>query len=162
VGAVHRILSAARAELGYSPGPNGWTKFGQWYADHIAHDQGFANQAWCDMFMAWCAHKAGVASQVGQFAYTPYHATWFNHRHHWHKQPHVGAIVFFDFGPKPPPTADRKTRISLIDHVGLVEWVKNDGSIVVLEGNAGYPPKVRRTRYSGFIVGYGYPGYPTA
>jgi hypothetical protein len=153
VGAVHRILSAARAELGYppEPHPHGWTKFGQWYADHIAHDQGFATAAWCDMWLSWCAHKAGVASQVGQFAATMSHAAWFRHRHHWHTQPHVGAIVFFNFPGHNP-----------IDHVGLVEWVRNDGSIVVLEGNAGSPSKVRRTPYSSFIVGYGYPGYPPA
>jgi hypothetical protein len=153
VGAVHRILSAARAELDYSPKPDGWTKFGQWYADHIAHDQAFATAAWCDMFVSWCAHKAGVASQVGQFAATMSHAAWFHQHHHWHTQPHVGAIVFFNFPDEPNP----------IDHIGLVEWVRNDGSLVVLEGNAlGKTPgyKVRRTNYSSFIVGYGYPGYP--
>ena len=151
MGAVHRILSAARAELGYSPEPDGRTKFGQWYADKIAHDQGFAGAAWCDMFVSWCAHKAGVAGQVGQFAATMNHAAWFHHRHHWHTQPHVGAIVFFNFPDEPDP----------IDHVGLVEWVRNDGSIIVLEGNAGPAPgKVLRTNYSSFVAGYGYPGYP--
>jgi CHAP domain len=152
VGAVHRILSAARSELGYSPEPDGRTKFGAWYARAIAHgDQYFVTAPWCDMFVSWCAHKAGVASQVGQFAATMSHAAWFRHRHHWHTQPHVGAIVFFNFPGHNP-----------IDHVGLVEWVRNDGSIVVLEGNAGSPSKVRRTPYSSFIVGYGYPGYPPA
>jgi hypothetical protein len=157
VSAVHRILSLARAELGYTPGPHGWTKFGDWYARTIAHDPAFARYPWCDMFVSWCAHKAGVASQVGQFAATTYHATWFNHRHHWKKIPHVGAVVFFDWGGS--------HLISRIDHVGLVEQVNNDGSIFVLEGNAlGKDPgyKVRRTRYSSFIAGYGYPGYPTA
>jgi surface antigen len=69
----------------------------------------------------------------------------------------VSAVVFFDWGGS--------HKISQIDHVGLVERVGSDGSIVVLEGNAAGPDpgfKVRRTRYRGLIAGYGYPGYPTA
>ncbi len=153
--AVSRILSVARAELGYTPGPNGWTKFGDWYARTIAENQSFATAAWCDMFVSWCAHQAGVASQVGQFAYTPYHATFFNNHSRWMGTPRVGAVVFFDWGGSHV--------ISNIDHVALVEQVGNDGSIVVLEGNALGPDgtyKVRRTRYHGFIAGYGYPNYP--
>jgi CHAP domain len=157
VSAVHRILSVARAELGYTPGPHGWTKFGAWYARAIANDnQYFVRAPWCDMFVSWCAHKAGVANQVGQFAATTFHATWFNDRHRWRHAPHVGAVVFFDWGGT--------HKISQIDHVGLVESVNHDnGSITVLEGNALGPDpgyKVRRTTYFSFIAGYGYPGYP--
>jgi len=156
VSAVSHILSVARAELGYTPGPHGGTKFGDWYARTIAKDQGFARAAWCDMFVSWCAHKAGVGDQVGQFAFTPYHATFFNRHGRWKKTPRVGALVFFDW--------DGSHKISQIDHVALVERVGNDGSIVVLEGNASGPggPKVRRTRYNGFIAGYGCPNYPAA
>jgi CHAP domain/Putative peptidoglycan binding domain len=150
--AVSRILSVARAELGYAPKPSGWTKFGDWYAKTIAKDPGFATAEWCDMFVSWCAHQAGVGGQVGQFAYTPYHATFFNNHHHWKGTPRVGAVVFFDWGGS--------HKISNIDHVALVEQVGADGSIVVLEGNAGEPSKVRRTRYSSYIAGYGYPHYP--
>ena len=61
----------------------------------------------------------------------------------------MGAIVFFDWGGSHD--------IAAIDHVGIVESVRGNGSVVTIEGNTD-DAVIRRVRAFG-IVGYGYPAY---
>ncbi|KAB2344894.1 CHAP domain-containing protein [Actinomadura rudentiformis] len=144
------ILRIARSQLGTSERSDGWTKYGAAYEDR-KHVRGFARAAWCDMFVGWCAVQAGALSIVGDFAYTPSHAQWFADRGRWGHKPRVGAIIFFDWSGSHSRPA--------IDHVGIVEAVRADGSVVTLEGNTDNAVR-RRVRRSG-IAGYGYPAYST-
>lgn len=137
------LLRVARSQLGYAEGAGGWTKYGDWYGN------GFERAAWCDMFVSWCAERAGAAEVVGRYAYTPYHAGWFESTGRWGNRPRKGAIVFFDWGGS--------RRIAAIDHVGIVEAVRADGAVVTIEGNTDNAVR-RRVRRSG-IAGYGYPAY---
>jgi hypothetical protein len=141
-GTAEQMLAVARGQLGqgeHPPGSN-HNKFTQWYG---------LDGPWCDMFVSWCAERAGAATAVGKFAYTPYHARWFKDHGRWGGQARVGAIVFYDWGGSHDITA--------IDHVGIVEAIRGNGSIVTIEGNTS-DAVMRRVRASG-IAGFGYPAY---
>ncbi|WP_173100354.1 CHAP domain-containing protein [Actinomadura verrucosospora] len=142
------MIKTLETELGYSEKGGGYTKFGDWYSKNVDHSYDFSNAAWCDMFLVWGATKAGVAKQVGKFAYTPSHATFFkNHKAFDHK-PAPGALVFYDWsGGK---------SIDGIDHVGIVTSV--DGSrIHTIEGNVDGQFVKRKVRDQDNVVGYGHP-----
>lgn len=148
-----RVLDVARREIGTVESPPGSnrTKYGAAY--------GANGVAWCAQFVWWVFREAGLSSLIPKTAYTPTFAQWFKSRGQWGTAPRPGAVVFFDF---PNDGVDR------ISHVGLVEAVNRDGSIVTIEGNtpAGTGGSQRdgggvwrRTRKAG-VVGYGYPAYP--
>ncbi|MFB4301834.1 CHAP domain-containing protein [Actinomadura sp. NTSP31] len=144
-GGADQVLAVARGELGqgeHPPGSN-HNKYTQWYG---------LDGPWCDMFVSWCADRAGALAAVGRFAFTPFHAQWFKDHGRWGHVPRKGAIVFYDWGGS--------RDISAIDHIGIVEAVRADGSIVTIEGNT-EDHVMRRVRAS-FIVGYGYPAYGAA
>ena len=113
--------------------------------------------AWCDMTITIAGIDSGNAAVVGKFAYTVWHAQWFQARKQWHYGTSgikAGDVVFFDWG------GSRK--IGNIDHVGLVE--KLSGSIIyTIEGNTSGGPSgdwcARKARDSAYIVGYGRPAY---
>lgn len=149
------VLNAARRELGTVEKPAGSnrTRYGATY--------GMDGVAWCAMFVWWVFRQARALPLIPKTAYTPTFAQWFKDRRQWGSAPRPGAVVFFDF------PGDGVNRIS---HVGIVEAVNRDGSIVTIEGNTspgtGGSQRdgggvYRRTRRAG-IVGYGYPDYAAA
>ncbi|MER6942815.1 CHAP domain-containing protein [Nonomuraea sp. NPDC000554] len=136
-----------RREVGYREKGGQYTKFGHWYADRV-QDAQYRNAPWCDMFIAWAAQKAGVAHQVGQFAWTPSHAAWFIKQGAWSRKPEPGALVFFDWsGGK---------SYKGIDHVGVVERVEGK-KIHTIEANVDRVWLKRKTRETDKVVGYGLP-----
>ncbi|WP_051740391.1 peptidoglycan-binding protein [Kitasatospora sp. MBT66] len=149
---VDSMLNECRKWInqGYKEGRNNDTLFGKWY--------GLPNQAWCDMWISYCASVSGNADSVGRAAYCPSHVNWFRARKQWSEYPKVGAIVFYDWDGD-----------GLADHVGIVESF-TDTTITTLEGNTSAgnagsqsngdgcyrrtrPRKVRQ------VLGYGYPAY---
>lgn len=148
-----KVLQVARTQIGTveSPANSNRTKYGLAY--------GMDGVAWCAQFTWWIFREAGLSSLVPKTAYTPTLANWFKQRGQWGIHPRQGALVLFDF------PNDGVNRIS---HVGIVEAVNPDGSIVTIEGNTASGTSGsqrdgggvwRRTRKTG-IVGYGYPAYP--
>ena len=160
------IIAVATEQLGYAEPKDGRTKYGKWYADLVG-DTGFEDAAWCDMSVVWCAYEAGrrkdgvngghrALTQVGRFAYTPWHAGWFAKKSRFNNRPSPGALAFFDWG------ASRS--ISAIDHVGLVIGTTGSGEVITLEGNTlddktGKPSFLKRYRSYRNIVGFGHPIY---
>ena len=155
------IVQVALGEVGYlekasnaylntptaNPGTANWTKYGEWYGLNPAE--------WCDMFVSWCAWKAGEDSAVGKYAYCPSHVQFFKSQGRWYPRgsaPRIGDIIFFGDA----------------DHVGIVESCSGDyiytiegntrsGSTLVANGGG-----VFRKSYplnSGYIMGYGRPAY---
>jgi surface antigen len=145
-----RVIQVARSQLGYREGRNNDTKYGRWY--------GANHQPWCAMFVSWIAAATGATAIIPKHAYTPSGAKWFKDRGRWGTRPRIGAIVYFNF---PGDGVDR------ISHVGIVEKVNADGSIITIEGNTNDSGSregngvYRKQRKVG-IVGYGYPAYATA
>ncbi|MEU7855275.1 CHAP domain-containing protein [Nonomuraea sp. NPDC049141] len=143
------LLDVVRSQLGYTESGSGWTKFGSWWAERHGKPAAWATAAWCDMFISWAADQVGLSAVVGDSAWTPGHAEWFKDRGQWGHTPRRGAIVFFDWhGSK---------NIPAIDHVGIVEAVRPNGTIVTIEGNT--LNQVKRRERSGLVAGYGYPAY---
>jgi hypothetical protein len=149
---AQQVLDRGRSQIGVSEHPFGSnrTPYGAWY--------GLQGQPWCAIFVSWCTYHEGLAlpatSSKG-FAYTPSGAAWFQRRRRWTSRPAPGHIVFFNF------PGDGINRIS---HVGIVESVRPDGSIVTIEGNTDERGgrtggKVLRNFRRVGIVGYGIPDY---
>lgn len=147
MGSASGLLAEARKSLGLGE-PN---HIQRWYAARHGSAYGY-NFPWCDAAVSYWADRSGNASAVGEFAYTVYHAQWFQRDGRWHEGTagiRRGDIVFFDWSG----TRD----IGRIDHVGVVERV-DGGEIVTIEGNIGDRCK-RVVRDSRYIAGYGRPAY---
>jgi hypothetical protein len=148
-----QVLRRARTQLGVAESPAGSNQvlYADWYG---------LKGPWCAMFVSWCTFLEGLplaASTRKGFAYTPAGAQWFKRQGRWSERPAPGHVVFYDF-----PGDD----IRRISHVGLVESVEDDGTIVVIEGNTDERGgrtggKVMRRRRRSGIVGYGVPAYDT-
>jgi hypothetical protein len=147
-----RVLEVARSQLGTVESPPGSNrqKYGAVY--------GTNGVAWCAIFTWWCFQQAGDGALHPKTAYTPALADWYRQRGQWSTAPRVGSLVLFDF------PGDGVNRIS---HVGIVEAINRDGSVVTIEGNTSAGTSgsqrdgggvYRRTRRTG-IVGYGHPAY---
>ncbi len=152
-GTANDMIKQARKSLGTAEHPPGSNSnyIVKWYNDHVAR---IGSGPWCDMSITMWAALSGNSTVVGEFAYTVYHAQWFEKRGLWHEGARgirAGDVVFFDWGGS--------RRIGNIDHVGLVERVEGD-EIHTIEGNSGDVCK-RVVRDDTFIVGYGRPAYAT-
>jgi len=149
---AQQVIHIAASEIGYKENPpeSNHNKFGVWY--------GMDYQPWCAMFVSYCFYSAGLPLPIHNskgFAYCPEGVNWFRNKGWWHTNPQVGDVVFYDW------KGDGES-----DHVGIVEKVNGDGSIVAIEGNTSTGNDsnggqvMRRTR-SGGIQGYGRPPYTT-
>lgn len=147
--ATNSQLNDKTANAGY----NNWTKYGAWYG------MNGPSAYWCDIFVSWCAHQAGIDDIIGKFAYCPYHVTWFKNRGQWvTSNPQIGDIIFFKDSNSP----------SIAGHVGIVYSV-NSSTVYTYEGNTsggssiianggGVFAKSYSTSNSR-ILGYGRPSY---
>lgn len=146
------LLQLARGELGQHEDPPGSnrTKYGTWYG---------IQDAWCGMFVSWCAAMSGASDVVPRYAYTPAGADWFQRRGAWSRQPLVGAIAFYDV-----------SGMGRISHTGIVEQVLPDGRWYAIEGNTngagsrtgGEVRRQLRSTVGTSRGGFGYPRYTTA
>jgi surface antigen len=148
---AQQVLNNASNEIGYKENPpeSNHNKFGVWY--------GMDRAPWCAMFVSYCFYTAGSPLKITTdkgFAYCPYGVDWFKSKGLWHTVPKVGDVVFYDW------QNDGES-----DHVGLVEKVNTDGSIIAIEGNTAVGDDsnggqvMRRKRSGSYIVGYGRPNY---
>ena len=121
-GSVEAIIEVAKKELGTIEGPkDNETKYGAWMKVNF--------QPWCQSFVSWCAHTAGVA-KFPKSASTVAASDEFKKQGRWadarNDDPSAGDWIYFDFPD------DGVNRIS---HVGLCIKNNGDGTIQVIEGN---------------------------
>jgi len=170
---VELLLEVARAELGYTEGDRGYTKYGEWVGDPCTQ--------WCAEYLCWCVDQVDQrhGTELLRKVYPMYSGSntgknWFIQQgryivrwgnlegwgYQWLKGessyistgdyiPQPGDWVFFTWD------SDRDT-----DHVAMVEYctMDQDGNVQihVLEGNA--PSAVQRNVYDltyTRILGYG-------
>ncbi|MDF5753955.1 CHAP domain-containing protein [Spongiactinospora sp. TRM90649] len=144
---TEKFIKLLEKQLGYAEKSGGHTKFGAWY-NSVESDADYSAQPWCDMYLSWAAKKLGYEDWIGQFAWTPAHARWFEKQGAWGTTPKKGALVFYDWsGGK---------SIRGIDHVGVVTGVRGD-KILTIEGNIDGGVAKRKKRDQDKVVGYGYP-----
>lgn len=88
------------------------------------------NVAWCNAFVSWVFKQAGVpSSNMPQGWCTRNTMPAFKKAGRFHMRgdgytPQPGDVVYFYFG-----------RIAPVDHVGIVEYMGNDGKLHTIEGN---------------------------
>lgn len=146
-----QVLHLAASEIGYkeTPTDSNHNKFGVWYGMDYA--------PWCAMFVSYCFYNNGLPLNIERkegFAWCPSGVDWFKAKGWWHTQnPQVGDVVFYDWN------GDGEAK-----HVGMVEKVNSDGSIVAIEGNTSVGNdsnggQVMRRNRDAYIKGYGRPPY---
>ncbi len=135
------LLKVAQGELGYVEGSNNYTKYGAWY--------GLPNEAWCAMFISWCANEADIpTSIIPKMSWVPSMVNFYKGKNCYYARssgyvPKPGDIIFFGSS----------------SHVGIVESVTGSGSSAIvntIEGNTS--DAVKRRSYSissSYILGYG-------
>ena len=171
---VTRLLEVASAEVGYTEGEHGWTKYGEWVGDPYCQ--------WCAEFQCWCVDQVDqrYGTSLLNHVYPLYSGSnegraWFIQAgryvirkgpvegwgYEWLKGktsfissgeyiPQPGDWVFFTW------TSDEDT-----DHVAMVEYCTRNSEtgeilIHVIEGNK--PSSVARDTYDlnySRILGYG-------
>lgn len=113
-----KLISIAKAEVGYIEGSNNATKYGAW--------MGRNNQAWCATFISWCADRAQIPGNIiPRTAWVPDYLSFFAKRFKkkGSASPNIGDIVLYDFNNNGSP-----------DHAGIIINV-TAGSITTIEGN---------------------------
>jgi peptidoglycan hydrolase-like protein with peptidoglycan-binding domain len=152
------VLRIATQEIGYSESPpdSNRTKFGAWY--------GLDGVQWCGIFVSFCFYEAGLPLPPAKprefvnpkgFAFCPFGIEWFRDQGRLLKTPQVGDVVFYNWSG---------SRVA--EHVGIVEAVNADGSVISIEGNTAIANNsnggkvMRRGDHPlNTIVGFGRPVY---
>lgn len=146
---MDRIIEIEKGEIGYTEQSSGWTKYGQWYADNIAHNQAFACADWCVMFQTWSFAMAGAIGESWpatspQGSAVSYLSRWLTdkgYRTGADDMPKAGDVVLYSW------SGDETD----LDHVGLccaVEGTTADNAVMtVIEGNYANAVKMRKINY---------------
>lgn len=154
-----RALEIARTQLGYVRDSDGTSKYGEWY--------GIPKGAFCAMFASWVLDQAGLDANVDypKHAWTPSGVAWGKARGRFHRtNPQVGDLVYFMWSTVSPNGRGNPP----VCHVGIVEAVRADGSIVTIEGNTSSTiggsqynggTVARKVRSGSVIQGYVTPNY---
>ena len=152
---AEQVLAIARKYIGVVEQPNNDVIFNTKYYGHPVNG---AQYPWCCVFCYEIYKEAnasnlfcgGQKTALCQFALDYYR----KQKQFYTTNPQPGDLVFFKFG-----TTTRET-----NHIGFVESVNDDGSIVTIEGNTSDSNQtnggmvMRKTRRTN-IVGYGRPDY---
>lgn len=153
---IEKFLNAARGELGTKETPLGSNnvKYNTWYYGKAVSG---ANYPWCSVFVVWCLFTAGLLDlawgtlDAARKACAEGARNWktlAQSKGRWVTSSYQpGDIVVFDY-----------ERDGVIDHVGIVESVNKDGSLVCIEGNAS-DSVARNVRATNIIAGAYRPAY---
>lgn len=137
-----KFLTRLKSYIGYKEQENGWTRFGQAYADRH-HSPSFAYADWCAMTIAGVAREVGIPETViPDYAACTHYLNWFEEqgcRTGADEGAQAGDIVLYEWdgteGAKDGP-----------DHIGVVESVSCEDPdqqiLTVIEGN--YQDRVAR------------------
>lgn len=156
------LLDIAGAEVGYTEGPHGYSKYGEWAGDPYAQ--------WCAEYLCWCVDQVDqlYGTELLRNVYPLYSGqntgrNWFirqgryvvrwGNLEGWGYQWLKGETEFITTGSYIPQPGDwvffTWTDTRDTDHVAMVEYCTRDEkgnvNIHVLEGNA--PSAVQRTVY---------------
>lgn len=143
---IEKLVNVAKYELeqGFQEdNANNITPYGQWY--------GLNGQAWCAMFVSFCAYQAGIIDTlVPRYSWCPSGATWYKNRNRYHNAnsgyiPKVGDIIFF-----------YNNALGRVAHTGIVTG-GDENHVMTIEGNTSIDAVESRLYNLNHvtIVGYG-------
>ena len=150
---AQKLISIAEKEIGNSESNKGYLKYNNYF--HAS-----PSDAWCAMFVSWCANEAGYIESgiIPKYASCSVGVEWFRNKNAFHTEgsgytPQPGDIVFFGPGGG--------------SHTGIV--VSSDANnVYTIEGNTGNDSHTNtsdmvsertRPRATGYVYGYGTPAY---
>ena len=158
--AVQKVLSIAKAEIGYHETGDNWTKYAQEMDRTNWYNGGKNGFAWCDVFVDWLFYKAFGDPLGREMIFQPtgsagagclYSAQYYKGAGRWYTtDPQPGDQIFFTYSP------------GEYSHTGIVETVQS-GIVTTIEGNTS--DQVARRQYtvgSSNIAGYGRPKWELA
>lgn len=128
------VLRVAAGEIGYVETPVNRTKYCDWYG---------LTGPWCDMWVSWCAAKAGESRAIGKFASTAAHLAWFrrNGRVISRSAPRKpGDLIFYGWGQSTP------------NHIEFFERRRADGRNQTIGGNTSTGTSIMARRMGGGVV----------
>ena len=155
--AIQKILKIARSEIGVKESPAGSNKV-KYNTDYYGREVSGQAYPWCCVWVWWIFKQAGLSSLLyggEKVAYCPYLMKYFQNKGQFITSDYrTGDIVLFNWsGGK------------LAEHVGIVESVSSNGSIITIEGNTSVSNDsnggcvMRRVRSVKHIIGAGRPAY---
>ncbi len=162
------LVTVAKSQIGYhegnnsndidgkSQGKNNYTKYGLWFG---------RQDAWCAIFVSWCANKAGISNDIIAKSVWPssddfgcvWHGRNADRTEGINYTPVPGDLIIFDW--KSNNFCTKSPASFYGDHVGIVTEVAG-GIVYTVEGNSNN--KVRAKQYSlsdENIKGYAVPNY---
>ena len=152
-----KIVEIAVSQIGTKATAIKNVKYNTWYYGKSVSGDGFD---WCEVFVQWVFNQAGASSLLySKTANCGYAARAFQVEGRLITTGYKrGDVVFFHW------TNERSTLVPgtyVSDHVGIIEKVNADGSIVTIEGNTGggNGQVMRRVREKGVIGCAGRPNY---
>ena len=156
--AKEKLLSVARAELGYHEGYNNYIKYAEGSWDNQFYGWELQNQPWCDVFVDYCFTHAFSMQEGAAMTYQTVgrgsalcktSAAYYKNNGAYFNYPEVGDQIFFYYSGD-------------INHTGIVESVQGSGtswtSVTTIEGNSS--DKVSRNTYykgNSILAGFGRP-----
>ncbi len=151
-----KLLAIARRELGTRESPAGSNRV-KYNTAYYERELSGDSYPWCCVFLWWCFREAGLSALFyggGKTASSGALANWAKKNKRFAEENYQpGDLVFFRFSG------------TVIEHVGVVERVNTDGSLVTIEGNTGTLSDAnggevqRRTRAARYVVGALRPAY---
>ena len=155
------IIAVAENEIGYTEGPDQYTKYGAWYATTENGSAGHSTADWCTMFVCWCADQASISEDVIEPNSYAYELAGFFDTQAYGRKYYRSAAYGGTYVPQPGDIIFEDNVYDEPWHAGIVRYVS--GNVVyIIDGNA--PDKVEyRTRSltATNVVGYGHPNYTT-
>lgn len=121
---VDKVLSVAKAEIGVKESPAGSNKV-KYNTEYYGRAVSGASYPWCCVFVWWVFKHAGASNLFchgKKTALCEYVKS--DMKAQTVKEPKAGDLILFQFDVDPQA-----------DHIGIVESVNSDGSIVTIEGN---------------------------
>jgi hypothetical protein len=134
---LEELIAFEESQIGYKERSDGWTKYGQWYADNIAKSQAFAKSDWCVMYQSYCFNEVGLLGKVypdtsPQGSSVRYNVAWMEehgYRTSADEMPKPGDLVYYCWSGKDNDW----------DHIGLCVAVSGNSPataiMTVCEGN---------------------------
>lgn len=153
---AEKLLAVAQGELGTKESPAGSNRV-KYNTAYYGRETSGDSYPWCCVFLWWCFREAGLSALFyggGKTASSGALANWARKNGRFvEKNYRLGDLVFFRFSG------------TVIEHMGVVERVNTDGSLVTIEGNTGTLSDAnggevqRRTRAVRYAVGALRPEY---